>query len=331
MAMPTPKRTPASTRFDPPSPKAKVRPATTMATSERPRAMVLVKACCSTLTAFSQGEVPVCARAGAARISVKAIMRNSERNHALPKCVQGIRFMSRFSMSLLSWKTATLRESPLPAVRIGKADGDWRDGCMRRFLDILRPSTFGASAPCTALSPNRVRPSCGPRARLSETPKQSEMLCPRELTGRNSPHTTNQPAKWKTDRVPAKYSFGLGSMGKGDDCPIVGNRPIQHTNCRRKNHFGYFFCATTHATTFVRFELSRTRLNTGDLCKWKWCVENKRHTNRHQRSPPSHKLGVQSLLLRQPLPAKKCNPRLRPLIASLASQLSRMAGGFVYT
>ena len=45
MAMPTPKSTPASTRFEPPSPKAKVRPATTMATSERPRAMVLVKAC----------------------------------------------------------------------------------------------------------------------------------------------------------------------------------------------------------------------------------------------------------------------------------------------
>jgi hypothetical protein len=39
-------------------PKAKVRPATTMATSERPRAMVLVKAVIKTLTAFSQGEAP---------------------------------------------------------------------------------------------------------------------------------------------------------------------------------------------------------------------------------------------------------------------------------
>src|SRR5208337_3770783 len=58
IAMPTPKRTPASTRFEPPSPKAKVRPATTMATSERPRAMVLVKAVWSTLTAFSHGGVP---------------------------------------------------------------------------------------------------------------------------------------------------------------------------------------------------------------------------------------------------------------------------------
>src|SRR5439155_11335891 len=39
MAMPTPKSTPARTRFEPPSPKAKVRPATTMETSDRPRAI----------------------------------------------------------------------------------------------------------------------------------------------------------------------------------------------------------------------------------------------------------------------------------------------------
>jgi hypothetical protein len=47
--------------------KANVRPDTTIATSESPRAMVLVNACCSTLTAFSHGELPVCANAGAAR------------------------------------------------------------------------------------------------------------------------------------------------------------------------------------------------------------------------------------------------------------------------
>src|SRR5439155_17860585 len=81
MAMPTPKRTPASTRFEPPSPKAKVRPATTMATSERPRAMVLVKACCITLTAFSQGEAPVWPKAGAARNrATTAVVRNRKRN-----------------------------------------------------------------------------------------------------------------------------------------------------------------------------------------------------------------------------------------------------------
>src|ERR1700679_485814 len=47
---------------------AKGRPATTIATSERPRAMVLVKAVIKTLTAFSQGEFPW-AKAGAARNS----------------------------------------------------------------------------------------------------------------------------------------------------------------------------------------------------------------------------------------------------------------------
>src|SRR5947207_11075485 len=81
MAMPTPKSTPASTRFEPPSPKAKVRPATTMATSERPRAMVLVNACCSTLTAFSHGEVPVWQKAGTARNRAStAVVTNRKRN-----------------------------------------------------------------------------------------------------------------------------------------------------------------------------------------------------------------------------------------------------------
>src|SRR6202030_3743456 len=66
MAMPTPKRTPARTRFEPPSPKAKVSPDTTIATRDRPRAMVLVKACWRTPTAFSQGEL-AWANAGAPR------------------------------------------------------------------------------------------------------------------------------------------------------------------------------------------------------------------------------------------------------------------------
>src|SRR5437867_130067 len=81
IAIPTPKSTPASTRFEPPSPKAKVRPATTMATSERPRAMVLVKACCSTLTAFSHGEAPAWPNAGPARNrATTAVVRNRKRN-----------------------------------------------------------------------------------------------------------------------------------------------------------------------------------------------------------------------------------------------------------
>src|SRR6202050_817454 len=82
MAIPTPKSTPASTRFEPPSPKANVRPATTMATSERPRAMVLVKAVIRTLTAFSQGEAP-CANAGAAKSNVKPRVTRGERSQQL--------------------------------------------------------------------------------------------------------------------------------------------------------------------------------------------------------------------------------------------------------
>ena len=41
------------------------------------------------------------------------------------------------------------------------------------------------------------------------------------------------------------------------------------------------FCATVFATTPSRFEVSGTRLNTGDSFKWKQRLENKRHTNTH--------------------------------------------------
>src|SRR6266481_5402029 len=75
IAIPTPKRTPARTRFEPPSPKANVRPDTTIATRERPRAIVLVKACWRTPTAFSQGEAPW-AKAGATKSSPRATAVN---------------------------------------------------------------------------------------------------------------------------------------------------------------------------------------------------------------------------------------------------------------
>ena len=68
MAIPAPKSTPASTRFEPPSPKAKVSPATTIATRDSSRAIVLVNACSRTLTEFSQGDWPLtCANAADAR------------------------------------------------------------------------------------------------------------------------------------------------------------------------------------------------------------------------------------------------------------------------
>jgi hypothetical protein len=67
IAIPTPNRTPARFRFEPPSPNANVSPATTIATKLNPRAIVLVNAVCNTFTAFSHGEFPVCANEGAAR------------------------------------------------------------------------------------------------------------------------------------------------------------------------------------------------------------------------------------------------------------------------
>jgi hypothetical protein len=42
-----------------------------------------------------------------------------------------------------------------------------------------------------------------------------------------------------------------------------------------------------------------TRLNAGDSSKWERRIENKRHTNAHQPSPPTHQLGVQSHPLRR--------------------------------
>src|SRR5258707_7463542 len=57
--------------------RQKVAPETTMATSESPRAMVLVKACCNTLTAFSHGELDW-ASTGPARTS-------ATRNVAAPR------------------------------------------------------------------------------------------------------------------------------------------------------------------------------------------------------------------------------------------------------
>src|ERR1700691_3352794 len=122
MAMPTPKSTPASTRFEPPSPKAKVRPATTMATSERPRAMVLVKAVIKTLTAFSQGEVP-CANAGAARSSVKPRVTRGERSQEVRRYFERNRFMFGLSLSRPSFGKGPLRGSP----RLQQQEGDrWR-------------------------------------------------------------------------------------------------------------------------------------------------------------------------------------------------------------
>ena len=75
IAMPTPNTMPASMRFDWPSPKANIRPPTTMATSARPRAMGPVNAVCNTL----HGVVPwVALGVGAGRGQQKGGRKNED-------------------------------------------------------------------------------------------------------------------------------------------------------------------------------------------------------------------------------------------------------------
>jgi hypothetical protein len=84
---------------------AKVSPATTMATRERPRAMVLVKAVSRTLTAFSQGELPVpCPNVGAARRSVNARVARADCSERLCTSLQN-HFLIRRVLPVLcnSW------------------------------------------------------------------------------------------------------------------------------------------------------------------------------------------------------------------------------------
>src|SRR5439155_5011301 len=59
------------------------------------------------------------------------------------------------------------------------------------------------------------------------------------------------------------------------------------------------FCATVFATTPSRFEVSGTRLNTGDSFKWKQRLENKRHTNTHLAMTSHSPIGFSIPPLRQ--------------------------------
>src|ERR1700681_4187769 len=134
-AMPTPNSTPASTRFEPPSPKANVRPATTMATSERPRAMVLVKAVIRTLTAFSQGEAP-CANAGAAKSNVKPRVTRGERSQQLRTYLRRNSFIGEILPVWFELAKWAVEGSPRwLRLEQGKRKRLRRHGCLRRSLD----------------------------------------------------------------------------------------------------------------------------------------------------------------------------------------------------
>ena len=154
IAMPTPKRTPARTLLDPPSPKANVRPDTTMATSDNPRAMVLVNACCRTPTAFSQGEVPVCAKRGTASTRIK---RNATASRNL--------FLKALDLSqrvfILRWSPFAARSEVLvrSSRRIVSQNTELRTRRLIRLPGHLprrrRQDTLGALAPSRGCLPSR--------------------------------------------------------------------------------------------------------------------------------------------------------------------------------
>jgi hypothetical protein len=82
---------------------------------------------------------------------------------------------------------------------------------MRRVLDFpLSRHTWSVSLLVQRCPTIASVPSSRPYATQSETPKESVLPCPRELTGENSPLYTYQPTKKKTDRVLAKY-FSTGT------------------------------------------------------------------------------------------------------------------------
>jgi hypothetical protein len=72
---------------------------------------------------------------------------------------------------------------------------------VRRVLDNASRHTWEHALhvqPCPTIASVR---SGGPFATQGKIPMESAPPCPRELTGENSPHHTNQPAQIKMDRV----------------------------------------------------------------------------------------------------------------------------------
>src|SRR5580658_10134077 len=148
IAMPTPNSTPASTRFEPPSPKANVRPATTMATSERPRAMVLVNAVMRTLTAFSHGELPPCANAGAARNRATVEARTARVERSQRETIFQRLFMSTPRQGFAS-QVATRGKPTSPSHTAGRS----RNALVRRHARL----TPEESRPLRLDAPQRQR------------------------------------------------------------------------------------------------------------------------------------------------------------------------------
>src|SRR5438876_1658841 len=85
-AMPTPKITPDKVRLAAPSPKANIRPPTTIATSAKPVAIGPVKAVCNACTACVHGEVVDCAKTSSASAVQVANVKAAFRKRCLFRC-----------------------------------------------------------------------------------------------------------------------------------------------------------------------------------------------------------------------------------------------------
>ena len=183
-----------------------------MATSESPRAMVLVNAVMSTLTAFSQGELPCCAKAGAARRSTRQIASTGDRSEKLARQFRKARFMR------LSLHRSDFKMRGALAGRAWDEDKGKEDDCEGRlFAPVCRTFSSGHtwSVRSVTASGPQSRP-CLPRphARPSQRPMRAARHWSAGVTGENSPHYTNLSTKRKIDRVLAKYFCRSTEMAK---------------------------------------------------------------------------------------------------------------------
>src|SRR5262249_24113479 len=114
IAMPMPKTIPANMRLLPPSPKANIKPPTTIATRLRPLAIGPVKAFCSCCTAFSQGLPPDCSKMSVSIVFILDILKPAfllrvrySDAAELDRVLHGRRkcgFLERYGKRLKIWK-----------------------------------------------------------------------------------------------------------------------------------------------------------------------------------------------------------------------------------
>jgi hypothetical protein len=86
---------------------------------------------------------------------------------------------------------------------------------MRRFLDFPVQAHLERALRVQRCPTIASVPSSGPYATQSETPKESVALCPRELTGENSPHLYRGEKTEKPHQQNAIFLlfYTLGDLG----------------------------------------------------------------------------------------------------------------------